>query len=202
MPKLEATVRRDQIIRATYKAFIQKGAPNVTLQDIAEYAGCSKGVVAYHFESKEDVFVALLDWLIAEINAHARRNVDAVTGAEAKMHALLDTIFYSAKENRKFFLVYLDFVAQGLRNLAFGKTNISFYEMCREIGREIVAQGIAEGVFRPVDLDEAGTVVRAIFDGLNIQWLFDHSANPDETFDRYKAWALASVKAYLGVVSH
>lgn len=197
MPKLEATVRREQVIRATYKAFIEKGAADVTLQDIADFAGCSKGVVAYHFHSKEEVYVALLDWLIGEIRRTAENNVAAAQGARAKMQALIDTIFYSARENRRFFLVYLDFVAQGLRNESFRPTNIFFYEICRHLGREIVQQGIAEGLFRPVNLEEAGAVVRAIFDGLSIQWLFDESGPPDETFERYKAWALSSIQAYL-----
>ncbi len=198
MPKLEATERRDQVIRATYKAFLDKGAAEVTLQDIAEYAGCSKGVVAYHFHSKEEVYVALLEWLIAEIGRQIERNVGPAKGAEAKLLALVDTVFLSARENRRFFLVYLDFVAQGLRNPSFRPTNITFYNICRQIGAEIVEQGITEGVFRPVNREEAAAIIRAVFDGLSIQWLFDESGPPEETFERYKAWALSSLRAYLG----
>lgn len=197
MPKLEAAERREQVIRATYKAFIEKGAANVTLEDIAEYAGCSKGVVAYHFQNKEEVFNALLKWLIGEIVGHIEEAVTAAQGAEAKLFALLDTAFYNARDNRRFMLVYLDFVAQGLRNPTFGATNISFYEMCRRLGREIVEQGIAEGVFRPVDPEEAGAVLRSVIDGMGIQWLFDHSAPPEEIFTRYKNYAHSSLKAYL-----
>lgn len=197
MPKLEATERRDQVIRATYRAFIDKGASEVTLQEIADYAGCSKGVVAYYFHNKEEVYVKLLEWLIGEIGKHLERNVGAAVGAEAKMLAMIDTVFASARENRKFFLVYLDFVAQGLRNPSFKETNVSFFRACREIGAKIVQQGIDEGIFRPVNLEEAGAVTRAIFDGLNMQWLFDESAPPEETFERYKAYALNSIRAYL-----
>ena len=197
MPKLEATERREQVIRATYRAFIERGADNVTLQDIADEAGCSKGVVAYHFHNKEDVFVELLDWLIANIVEQIRQHVGAAQGAQARLQAMVEAVFFSARDNRRFFLVYLDFVAQGLRNASFRATNVSFYTLCRQIDREIVELGIAEGVFRPVDLDEAGTVIRAIFDGLCIQWLFDDSALPEETFDRYKGWAWSSLEGYL-----
>lgn len=200
MPKLEAAERREQVIRATYKAFIEKGAANVTLEDIAEYAGCSKGVVAYHFQSKEEVYNALLKWLIGEIVARLEREVNAAPDAAAKLHALLDAVFYSARDIRRFMLVYLDFVAQGLRNPLFGATNISFYELCRQLDRQIVEQGILEGVFRPVDLEEAGAVIRAIIDGLGIQCLFDQSASPDEVFERYKTYAHRSLNAYLKIL--
>ncbi len=197
MAKLEATERRDQVIRATYRAFIEKGAANVTLQDIAVYAGCSKGVVAYHFSSKEEVFVKLLEWLIANIGREIEQNVQSASGAQARLRALVEAVFFSARDNRRFFLVYLDFLAQGLRHQSFRPTNVSFYAMCRQVGNEIVALGINEGVFRPVDLLEAGSVIRAIFDGLCIQWLFDDSAPPEETFERYKGWAWSSLQAYL-----
>jgi TetR/AcrR family fatty acid metabolism transcriptional regulator len=199
MPKLEANVRRDQVIKATYRAFIDKGANEVTLEVIAKYAGCSKGVVAYHFHSKEEVYVALLEWLIEEIRRNIEVNVGAASEAEAKLLALVNTIFLSARENRRFFLVYLDFVAQGLRNPNFHRTNMLFYDLCSRSGAEIVELGIAEGLFRPVDLEEAGRFIRAVFDGLSIQWLFDESAPPEETFERYKAWALSSLRAYLGL---
>lgn len=198
MPKLEATVRRDQVIRATYRAFIDKGVNEVTLEMIANYAGCSKGVVAYHFHSKEEVYVELLEWLIEQIRQQVEVNVGAASGAEAKLLALVNTIFLSARDNRRFFLVYLDFLAQGLRNASFRPTNILFYELCARSGAEIVELGIAEGIFRPVDREEAGRLIRAVFDGLSIQWLFDESAPPEETFERYKAWALSSIRAYLG----
>ncbi|HEX2912635.1 MAG TPA: TetR/AcrR family transcriptional regulator [Chloroflexia bacterium] len=197
MPKLEANVRRDQVIRATYKAFIEKGAANVTLQDIAEYAGCSKGVVAYHFHSKEEVFVSLLEWLIGEIRCQVEESVKMAPDPQARLRAFVDSVFFGARENRRFFLVYLDFVAQGLRNPSFRYTNVSFYDICRSIGREIVKSGIAEGVFRPVDLEEASAVLRAIFDGLSIQWLFDESGSTEETFEKYKGWAFSSVQSYL-----
>ena len=197
MPKLEATERRDQVIRATYRAFIERGANNVTLQDIADYAGCSKGVVAYHFHNKEDVFVELLDWLIVNIRRQIQQNVEAADGPQARLKALVDSVFLNARENRRFYLVYLDFIAQGLRNDSFRPTNVSFYAMCRSVGREIVQRGVEEAVFRPVDLDEASAVIQAIFDGLCIQWLFDDSGPADEIFERYKAWAWSSVQGYL-----
>jgi len=202
MARTEATERREQIIRATYRAFAEKGSAEVTLQDIADRAEFSKGVVMYYFpEGKERVFVALLEWLV-NINGQAiMQAVKAAEGAEAKLGAMVGSVFSNANANRRFYTVYLDFVANGLRNPKFRAANISFYEWCREINREIVETGIAEGVFRPVAMEEASAVMRSILDGLCMQWLFEE-VGPDrekeeELFTRYKNWALSAMRAFL-----
>jgi AcrR family transcriptional regulator len=200
MARTEAAERREQIIRATYRAFVEKGSADVTLQDIADRAQFSKGVVMYYFrEGKEQVFVALLEWLVEEIGQGLVARVRAEQGAEAKLRAMIDEVFASASANRRFYTVYLDFVTHGLRNPTFRATNISFYEWCRELNREIVETGIAEGVFRPVSGEEAAAVIRGILDGLCLQWLFEEvpPGCEEAVFARYKDWALSAILGYL-----
>lgn len=200
MARIEAAERREQIIRATYRAFVEKGSAEVTLEDIARRAEFSKGVVMYYFpEGKEKVFVALLEWLVEEIGRGITASVRNVQGAEAKLRAMIDNVFSSAGANRRFYTIYLDFVAHGLRNPSYRTTNVSFYEWCREINREIIETGIAEGVFRPVSSEEASAVIRAILDGLCLQWLFEEVSpeQEEEVFARYKSWAFSAILAYL-----
>ena len=54
-------VRRGQIIKAAYAVASAKGLDAVTVQDIARKAGISHGLVLFHFETKEQLVVALLD---------------------------------------------------------------------------------------------------------------------------------------------
>ncbi len=200
MPRVEAAERREQIIKATYRAFTsphKKGLADVTLQDIADEANFSKGVVMYYFDSKEKVFVALLDWLLYQISERVEHNVGHAEGVEAKLHALIDSVFLNARENRRFYTVYLDFATQGLRNPLFRSLNVSFLVLCRGVGREIIEEGVKQQIFRPVDLDEAAAFIRAVVDGMCLQWLFDETSSSEETFDRYKSYAFSSIRAYL-----
>jgi AcrR family transcriptional regulator len=200
MARTEAAERREQIIRATYRAFVEKGSADVTLQDIADRAEFSKGVVMYYFpEGKEKVFVALLEWLVDNIGRSITTRVREAQGAEAKLRAMIDDVFANANASRRFYTIYLDFVAHGLRNPNFRATNVSFYEWCREINLEIIEAGIAEGIFRPVALEEASAVIRGILDGLGLQWLFEEVAAGQEeaVFARYRNWALSAILGYL-----
>jgi AcrR family transcriptional regulator len=186
--------RREEIIAATYRAFVDKGFYDVTLQDISEYAGFSKGVTMYYFKSKEEVFQALLEWLVTKIAERMTTSVAEHFSAMDKLNALIDSVFLGARENREFYLVYLDYLSLGSRRHLFGSTHANFYEQCRELGRHIVEQGIREGTFRSVDPSAAAAVVRALVDGLCIQWLFD---SREDTFTIYKERCRAAAIAFL-----
>ena len=52
---------RRQILRAAAVVFPQKGYASTTLQDVAQEAGLSSSAIYQHFNSKEDLFLALTD---------------------------------------------------------------------------------------------------------------------------------------------
>jgi TetR/AcrR family transcriptional regulator, fatty acid metabolism regulator protein len=198
------TGKREAIIRATYDAFFEKPSADVTLQEIADRAGFSKGVVMYYFKSKEEVFEALLEWILVRIEQRIRQNVSAVEGARAKLAAMLNTIFLTSRDVRRFYVVYLDFLNQATRpevknTVGFRSTSLKFFEVCREVYFEIITLGRQEGIYRNVPLDEAGAVISATINGLSLQWLFDDSGNSDEIFEKYKAWVFSSIEAFLAV---
>jgi AcrR family transcriptional regulator len=52
---------RVELLRAANRLFVRKGFVATSLADIAEEAGLTKGAVYSNFDSKEDLFLALLD---------------------------------------------------------------------------------------------------------------------------------------------
>jgi AcrR family transcriptional regulator len=64
---------RDAVLAAARRVFIEKGYAGATLEAIAEEAGFSKGVMYSQFESKADLFLALLDRRIDERAAQNER---------------------------------------------------------------------------------------------------------------------------------
>lgn len=57
---------RDDLIRAAYTLFYQHGLHAVGLDQIIEKAGVAKTTLYNHFESKEDLILAVLKWRDAE----------------------------------------------------------------------------------------------------------------------------------------
>lgn len=184
--------RRSQLIRATFQEVSEKCFADVTLEDIAGRAGLSKGVALYYFDSKEALFLAAFERSIGALRERLRAAIRAASGPVEKVKAVIDTTFVSAKDNRNFYRGYLDFLCLGTRQEAFRKLNARFYQGCVAMETEIVEEGVRRGLFRP-HADPA--ILRAIFDGLMLQWLFDDPG----AFERYRSRCRRAVLRYLGV---
>jgi TetR/AcrR family transcriptional regulator, transcriptional repressor of bet genes len=57
--------RRDQILQAAYRVAAREGLDGTTILQVAAEAGLSPGLVMFHFKSKRQLLLALLDWLLA-----------------------------------------------------------------------------------------------------------------------------------------
>jgi AcrR family transcriptional regulator len=173
--------RREELIKATYLEVAEKGYSAVTLQDIAKRAGVSKGSTLYYFATKEDLFLGALEWLVERLHSRMHEAIAAVDDPVEKVRAALRTVFVNAHESRQFFMAYTDFISIGTRNNRFHEFNAKFYHGCCELDREIVEAGVKTGVFRQVNVDDACSMMRALIDGLMLQWFF----SSDGTFDDY-----------------
>ena len=198
MAKLNQTTeaeRRKALLKSAFREVAEKGFSEVTLDDIARRAGVSKGVTLYYFDSKEDLFRELFGWLIDSIHGRMREAVAAETDPVAKVRALVALIFPSPSKNRAFFRAFVDFCGLASRRESFREVNERFYTGCREIDGGIVAEGMRRGAFRVRDAQEAGSTMRAIFDGLMMQWLSEK--DPEGTFALYRDRCERQILAYL-----
>lgn len=185
--------RREELIKATYLEVAEKGYSAVTLQDIAKRAGVSKGSTLYYFATKEDLFLGALEWMVEQNHRRMEAAVMQAPDPITKVKAAIGSIFANAQESRQFFLAYSDFVSLGTRNKRFHDLNAKFYAGCCGHDREIIEEGIKAGVFRTLDVDDASSMVRALVDGLMLQWFF----SSEGTFDDYRRRCERVVLDYL-----
>lgn len=74
---------RNEILAAARRVFAEHGYDGATVDDVAEAAGCSKGAYYFHFASKEEVLLALVDAWAGERSRQLQ---------EAAPEALLETL--------------------------------------------------------------------------------------------------------------
>jgi TetR/AcrR family transcriptional regulator, fatty acid metabolism regulator protein len=187
--------RRIALLRAAFREVGEKGFSEVTLDDIAKRAGVSKGVTLYYFRSKEDLFRQLFDWLIASIHDRMRDAVGAADDPTAKIRALVAVIFPSPSKNRAFFRAFVDFCGLAARRESFREVNERFYSGCLDIDGGIVEDGMRRGTFPLRDSKEAASTMRAIFDGLMMQWLAEK--DPEASFATYRERCERELLRYL-----
>ena len=71
VPEAYLQARRNEIMDAAVKCFMEKGFHNTTMQDIYDATNLSPGAVYNYFSSKEDIVITVLkefrDWSISSI---------------------------------------------------------------------------------------------------------------------------------------
>ena len=73
--RLPADERRDQLLDVALEVFATAGFHGASMNDVAEAAGVTKPVLYQHFDSKNDLFAALLD----EVGRRMRTAIDKAT---------------------------------------------------------------------------------------------------------------------------
>jgi len=160
--------KKVELMRIAYRLMAQKGMHRTTLQDVAEAAGLSKATVVYYFRTKEDLVLTTMRWVLGRV---AWRIVDATAaaaGREEKFRAMIGAIFVEPQRNRDFYVVYSELIGHTSRNGRFAELNAWF----RDIMTGQYAQLIRDtnGAVTN-DVEQAAMVVRALIDGLFLQWL-------------------------------
>ena len=87
-------VRRQELIEATIDQLARRGFEGTTLADVATAAGMSRGIVNFHFDTKEKLLVETLRTLADEYRGHWRAAVKAAgPAAAARLWALVSADF-------------------------------------------------------------------------------------------------------------
>jgi AcrR family transcriptional regulator len=82
--------QRDAILAAATETFARFGFKKTSIDDIARRAGIGKGTVYLHFESKEELFGAVIRRIEVKALADVEANVKQARTPQAKVRAFLE----------------------------------------------------------------------------------------------------------------
>jgi AcrR family transcriptional regulator len=106
-PRLSADARREQILEVSIKVFGRAGYYGASMNDIADAAGVTKPVLYQHFDSKSDLYGALLDEVGARmIGAITKETANAVDGREQSARGFLAYFRWVAQRHDEFMLLF------------------------------------------------------------------------------------------------
>jgi AcrR family transcriptional regulator len=106
--RLRRAERREQLLAAATQAFARAGFAATSLDDIAAEAGISRVLLYRHFESKTDLYRAVLDRAIARLTGavgirdFTYASIDALLGAAAEDPDGFRLLFHHAAREPEF----------------------------------------------------------------------------------------------------
>src|SRR5579872_2728164 len=107
------TARRAQIVAAAIDTIAELGYGQASLARIAETAGTSKGVIIYHFGSKDDLIREIVAELSAKGRAYLGPRLEAEPTGAGMLRAYIESNMAFIRENRNHVLaIILDALAQ------------------------------------------------------------------------------------------
>jgi AcrR family transcriptional regulator len=164
--QLRAKRTRRQLLAAARQVFAHEGYDGATIEDIAHAAGCSKGAYYFHFASKEETLVALLDAWIAERSHRLAKAVsaqpDAVLPGLAGALALQDAGWEAE--------LLVEFWSQGQRNgRVGGRLSEAYRSWHATVTLALVKAGGQDGLLEPLSPQTAASAMLAMADGLVLQ---------------------------------
>jgi AcrR family transcriptional regulator len=175
--RLRRAERREQLLAAATQAFARAGFAATSLDDIAAAAGISRVLLYRHFESKADLYRAVLDRAIQRLAAavgtrdFTYASIDALLGAAADDPDGFRLLFRHAAREPEF--------RQQMDRFRRGMVATARRELARVIGDRAWAQWAAQ--LAPV------VAIEAV-----MAWLDAGQPDPDQAADRVRQ-ALAGV---------
>jgi TetR/AcrR family transcriptional regulator len=144
---------REKILDVAEARFAQRGYAGVGLREVAEAAGLGKSSLFHHFRSKAALYLAVLDRVIARIEERVRPTLEAHGPADERMEQCIDGLVDALAEHPTTARLLLRglFEDDDLPEDATPESEA----VERRLGamvqglQDLVAQGAAEGVFRP-----------------------------------------------------
>jgi AcrR family transcriptional regulator len=159
------------LVRSAYRVMTQRGGHRLSLQDVADEAGVSKGMVLYYFKTKENLYLTVMRWALERTEARIRKGVGAADDPREAVAALVDAVFVGPEQNRDFYLLYLDLVEHAARVPSFGQLSTVAFEIINGLYEEVVRDGVARGGFAVDDPAAAAAAMRALIEGTFLSWL-------------------------------
>ncbi len=174
--RVDKEQRQAELLETAIVVFAERGYQNTTMDEIAERAGVSKGMLYIYFKNKEALFGAVFRWFGKMTGEMMQEAIGDVEDEIEQIRRIAATWAEVAIQHREFVPLFLDFWAaasvHGMRN-DYAEDLAAMYDEYRAMIITIIEQGIARGAFR------AGTNAEAIayllvggMDGIFIQsWL-------------------------------
>jgi len=164
-PEKDWSTAEEEIMEATYRALLNHGYADLSISRIADELGKSKAAIYYHYDTKDDLLVAFLEFAVDRFE----ETIDTETGNEpaADLEHVIEKLLplQPDEEQRQLQAVLVGLRSQAVTNGVFREQFTQIDERLAATIRGIVDHGIEEDTFRDVDPSRVAEHILATVNG-------------------------------------
>src|SRR5436190_453095 len=195
---------RAELVDAAARVFALHGFHGASIEQIAREAGYSTGAIYWHFEGKDDLFLAVYeDYAATRVREWTEVRERAEGDLPQRARGYADQWMARLRGDPEFLVLSLEFLVHAWRNPtlreAFGH-RAAFGRLA--LGRILQEQADARGYDLPMPAEQLATVLRELGSGLGLAKLVDPDGVSDELFGDFVGLFFTLVEGRPHVVAH
>jgi AcrR family transcriptional regulator len=172
-PRTGAQDSRDEILKAAMQLFANRGFHETSMSEVAREARVSKALIFWHFKTKEELFVAVLNRLLEPYFIDFSEEA-AVMGERAQIEKLVELYLAFVRDNASSVRFFL---AQMLHDQRLSESLndqvLKLYSGYRAMLVELIASAQQKGICtRRSAPESAAAFLLSALNGLLIEYLF------------------------------
>ena len=163
------TEKQELILQAAMEIFSKNGFHEALVDDIANLAGVGKGTVYRNFPSKQELFLALIEWGLNSLKEEITTKTDKIENLFEKMDVAIDAYLSFFEQKRNFYRVLIQ-----ERSLFREKVGIKFKEKYFAhlyLLEDYFKKGMKARLFKKMDPQSASIALIGLINSLIYKWL-------------------------------
>ena len=155
---------RESIIHESYTLFAEKGFKQVTMKDVCEVTGMSRGGLYSHFSGTDKLFEAVLEMITEKSATDFQTEIKEGTSEVKILERALDNMEVEMKHPEDSLSIALYEYAETVNTDVMERLNRN----AEEKWKKLISYGVKRGEFQDVNVDEIVNVILYSYQGIRM----------------------------------
>ncbi|UDG78295.1 TetR/AcrR family transcriptional regulator [Achromobacter sp. 77] len=169
---------RERILEEAAKLFARSGYDGSSISDLAAAIGVSKAAIYHYYPTKQDIYDAIILEVLEGLTQTVGRDVAGAMGGVARLRAfMVGHARYFEQHHAQFVTMLIGYSGMALSEREDAARLRDSYE---KLLRDVIAQGVADGAFRALDVAATGRAVLSMLNWM-VRWYKPGQGDSAET---------------------
>ena len=174
--KAETRTARERILDAAASLFARRGYYNANVDEIIQQSGTSKGSFYFHFPSKEQMALGLVDQLSEKLVRRLERSIEAESDPLKRIPLAIDAVLLTFSKQRKLAQILLvNIVGQGR---SMDRKFLPIRDKFAGLIKKELDVAVESGAIRPVDTNLLSRLWLGALSEVILRWLLQEKPAP------------------------